>query len=278
MDGPGQSWSPLALPNVSLGYFGSAKQGANPTELELAASTLGDSRLYEGMGLVVMSGSGVEQIRRITGVRAGRFVLIDSPLVVQLDSTSVVALTLYRHRVQVVSNTFSTFQQDIMFWIYGGCSECTVSYNDGKGNQPANATAPGLVLWPRSIHGLIEPVHRSILTDNNVNQFGLVGLIGGLENYLPKLRNCSLPVARSIVIRRNVVSEGLVVTPSPTSYLNLIGAVLEGNRITDSRTPSVDQIAVTNSTSRLIQQRNLCSGDLQCSHSPPTTKTGPTQD
>jgi hypothetical protein len=263
MDGPGQSWSPLAVPNVSLGYFGAAKQ-ISPTELELVGSTLGESALYTGMGLAVMAGTGVEQIRRIVDVHAGRFVTLDSPFIISIDHTSVVALTLYRHHIQVVSNTFTTEQVDIMLWVYGGCSECSVSYNDGFGNQPANASAPGLALWPRSIHGMIEPVHRSMLTDNNVDRFGLVGLVGGLENYLPLLRNCSLATGRSVVIRRNVVSEGLVVTPSPTSYLNVIGAILEGNRITRDKISGHPQIAVTNSTSRLVAQHNLCHGGSRC--------------
>ena len=268
MDGPGQSWSPLALPNSSLGHYGPVRQGASTNEFELVGATLGDAALFEGMGLVVMSGTGVEQIRRVVSVRAGRFVTVDKPLEVTLDHTSVVALTLYRHRVAVVGNSFSTRMKDIMFWIYGGCSECAVSYNNGVGNQPANTTEIGLALWPRSIHGLIEVVHRTVMTDNAVKKFGTVGLVGGLENYLPMLHNCSLATGRSIVIRRNVVDDGswMVVTPGPTRYINLIGAVLEGNQITGFNTAvGAVPIAITNSTSRLTIRRNYCNNSL-CGH------------
>ena len=90
---------------------------------------------------------------------------------------------------------------------------------------------------------------------------GPEGLVDGLENYLPRLRNNSLATGRSIVIRRNVVSEGLVVIPSATSYFGVIGAVLEGNRITHGRNRAIQ---ISNSTSRLIEQNNLCNGGSQC--------------
>ena len=147
MDGPGQSWSPLAKPNSSLGFYGSARSTGSPTDFEFVGAVFGDPELYTGMGVAVMAGAGVEQIRRVISARPPNLISLNRPFEVPLDGSSVVALTLYRHRVSVVGNSFSTSLNDIMFWVYGGCTECSISFNQGRGNQPANSTNFGFGLW-----------------------------------------------------------------------------------------------------------------------------------
>jgi hypothetical protein len=58
---------------------------------------------------------------------------------------------------------------------------------------------------------------------NQVEKFGSVGLVGGLETYLPLLRNCTLATGRSVIIRNNRMSQGswLQITPASTSFFSV---------------------------------------------------------
>ena len=119
-------------------------------------------------------------------------------------------------------------------------------------------------LWPRSIHGLIEPVHRTEFQDNFAINFGSVGLIGGLENYLALLRNCTLASARSIVLRRNQVRGGtLQVSMTPLNgkgqFYGLIGGLLEDNSVVEG-TQASPVISIANSSLRLTVRGNRCNG------------------
>ena len=93
MDGPGQLWSPFT--NQSLSYYGGIQQAATSSlhvrllgHHESSKVSLAASELYEGMGVAIVAGAGVEQMRRVPGVRAPDVVVLDRPCAVPVSCIS----------------------------------------------------------------------------------------------------------------------------------------------------------------------------------------------
>lgn len=186
---------------------------------------------YNGRTIVIISGRGFGQVRRIVAVDAGlNTATVEPAWLVEPDSSSVCALGRYAHSIAVVDNYFDGYADyrntaSAAVSMYGGVSQCIVANNTAHQIEDGFINA---ILVNEGSPALFQPTYFNLFLNNHVidparhgGSFGYGG-----ESYSVKLRDDRQSTwdgiaTFGVLFRNNTFSnalESLLTSSDPEQY------------------------------------------------------------